>query len=231
MSSEDFQVAKIRKFLLETEEDGDINEDENAQSDHDETDHVSESDYNTDTEADNTDEDPDFDPQTKRRDEDSGFNSDIVLMSDNEELPVPIANEYSENMDLDEVENVIENHMTVERVIEEVVQGSGSIVQEFIGKDRETVWKKDPIVAATARARPANIIRRLPGPNNADETETPFPPSRPPARGRRFGLLRFPVHLSGSDRNRYLLRNIPRDSCIRDSFKPYSFLFPVFQNG
>lgn len=68
-------------------------------------------------------------------------------------------------MDLNDTNNIVEDH--VSEVIDDV-RGAGSIVKEFVGKDKETSWKTYPIIAATTRACPVNIIRQFPGPKNPD---------------------------------------------------------------
>lgn len=171
---EEKQEAVIRRFLLETEQDDDVYIG-TAHSDDSEIDHVSESDHKTDTEADDTDADPDFHPGAE-----SDTDSDIILPTDDEEpvthrggirfrssvsaIQQTTPSSTSRNsMDFD-VGSPDDN---VDQVIETVIQGAGNLENVFVGRDGETVWKSVPIVATTARARPTNIIRRLPGPKNA----------------------------------------------------------------
>lgn len=165
MTSEDREIARINIYLLEAEEDVDWFEDDTGQSDHDEVVHVSASDHNTDTEADNTDEDPDFDPRVERNEfHVADSDSDVIPGTDDEEPPVLVAAEDpGNNMDLDGAVSVVEEHVD-EVIVEAVVRGDRRLVQMLL--TGVSVWKKGPTVAAPARARPINIIRRLPGPKN-----------------------------------------------------------------
>lgn len=182
MESRDKQDERIRFYLLEEEssENTDVFFEEAQHSDHDEIDHVSESEHNTDSDfsigfGDNTDDDPNYSPSS---DSDDGGDEEV----------------YTRNVNSDNVDNIIEAVVAgagernnffnlvydpIDDIIESVVHGAGEMPSEndrdLIGKDLSTVWMKNPYVRPNNRTRAENIVKHLPGPiNKAKHAKTPI---------------------------------------------------------
>lgn len=177
MESREKEEERIRLYLLD-EPSSDIDDDlfdGIQQSDHDEVDHVSESDHNTDTDAslgfgDDTDADPNYSPSG----EDTGDSDEEQLNSNLDRIIESVVSGAGEMNDFN---NEIYND-PIDAIIESVVQGAGEnpIDNEIflIGKDSQTFWLKTPEIRPNIRARPANILIHLPGPiNQAKLAKTP----------------------------------------------------------
>lgn len=182
MESREKQEERIRLYLLE-EPSSEANEDsfdETQQSDHDESDHVSESEHYTDSDhsigfGDNTDEDPNYFPSGEDDDEsdEEDFNRNVGSHLDN-----IIESVVAGAGELNDFDNQ-PYHNSIDDIIESVVQGAGELPtdddQDLIGKDKSTVWMRDPYVRPNSRSRAVNIVKHLPGPiNQAKRARTPL---------------------------------------------------------
>lgn len=121
---------RIRVCLVESDE----SEDEISGSDDGEEDHVSVSNHDTGSEADNTDLDPDYDPSSEKE-YDTDFNpyyepvSEEDVISEEGDLENPVSVDGTMQ---DVIANAVGDHSTIDQVIEDVVQGAGESIADAV---------------------------------------------------------------------------------------------------